>query len=122
MSSLVIDECSAGDPTAAIDRLATFQGVVVLADRPEADALAASLLRQVPLPAKAAADANHIALAAVHGCEFLLTWHCRHISNAVLRQRIEALCRLAGYEPPVICNPAELLGLEDGSWAMNETS
>lgn len=70
VSSLVFDECSAGDPTAAADRLAALQGVPILADQPAADALAALLLQRVPLPAKAAADANHIALAAVHGCRY----------------------------------------------------
>lgn len=53
-------------------------------------------------------DALHIALAAVHGVEFLLTWNVRHIANATLRQAIEQVCRESGYEPPVICTPEEL--------------
>ena len=40
--------------------------------------------------------------------EYLLTWNCTHIANAVLRPRIEAVCRL-GYEPPIICTPQELM-------------
>ena len=35
--------------------------------------------------------------------------HRRHIANAMLRGRIEAICRAAGYEPPVICTPLELV-------------
>ncbi|MEW4570593.1 hypothetical protein AB1L88_22245 [Tautonia sp. JC769] len=38
-----------------------------------------------------------------------MTWNCNHIANAVLRPRIEAVCREDGYEPPVICTPEELL-------------
>lgn len=68
------------------------------------------LVREVPLPAKAGADAPRIAVAAVHGVTFRLTWNCTHIANATLRPRIEALCRRMGYEPPVICTPKELLG------------
>ena len=38
-----------------------------------------------------------------------LTWNCTHIANAVLRLRIEAVCRHYGYEPPIICTPQELM-------------
>ena len=60
------------------------------------------------LPMKARVDALHVAMAAVHGMDYLLTWNCTHIANAVLRGRIEGLCRAAGFEPPVICTPLEL--------------
>jgi hypothetical protein len=87
----------------------------VLAQTPEAEILAEILLREVPLPARAAADALHIAVAAVNGASYLVTWNCTHIANAILRPQIETLCRRAGYEPPVICTPQELLGGEGGS-------
>jgi hypothetical protein len=48
-------------------------------------------------------------LSAVHGMDYLLTWNCRHIANATLRNSIEAVCGMRGYEPPVICTPDELL-------------
>ncbi len=51
----------------------------------------------------------HVALAAVHGMEYLLTWNCRHIANAMKRVEIEDLCRELGFEPPVICTSDELL-------------
>lgn len=57
-------------------------------------------------------DAVHIAVAAVHGVDYLLTWNCRHIANATMRQAIERTCREAGYEPPVICTPEELIDEE----------
>ena len=57
----------------------------------------------------AATDALHMALAAVHGMNYLLTWNCRHIANASIRRAVEHQCRLAGYEPPVICTPQELI-------------
>jgi hypothetical protein len=40
--------------------------------------------------------------------DYLLTWNCTHIANASLRGRIEAVCRDAEFEPPVICTPEEL--------------
>lgn len=75
----------------------------------QATALGRSLLREAALPAKAAADALHIALAAVHGMDYLLTWNCAHIANATMRPKIEAICRSNGFEPPVICTPLELM-------------
>lgn len=60
------------------------------------------------MPRKAAEDALHIAVAAVHGVEFLMTWNVRHIANATMRQPIERICRDSGYEPSVICTPEEL--------------
>jgi hypothetical protein len=110
VSSLVLLECGAGDAEAAALRLAALDGIPVLAQTNEAETLADALLREVPLPAKAAADALHIAVAAVHGVAYLLTWNCTHIANATLRPRIEATCRQSGVEPPVICSPKELIG------------
>jgi hypothetical protein len=109
VSSLVLLECGAGDADAAALRLAALDGLPVLAQTKEAETLADTLLREVPLPAKAAADALHIAVAAVNGMAYLLTWNCAHIANATLRPRIEAVCRQSGYEPPVICSPKELV-------------
>lgn len=45
----------------------------------------------------------------VSGMDYLLTWNFNHIANAVLRDRIEQVCRSNGYKPPVICTPEELL-------------
>ncbi|HMM59917.1 MAG TPA: hypothetical protein PKC25_07285, partial [Candidatus Rifleibacterium sp.] len=51
----------------------------------------------------------HIAIATAHGIEYLLTWNCTHIANAIMRPRIEQACRDCGYEPPIICTPQELM-------------
>ena len=107
-SRLVVVECQAGDPQAAADRMAAMVGIPLLEQSPEVASLAEALLRDVPLPPKAASDALHIATAAVHGMEYLLTWNCTHIANVTFRPQIEAVCRAAGYEPPLICTPEEL--------------
>jgi hypothetical protein len=109
-SELLLEECGAGDPDAATARLKAIADLPVLESNDESAALADALVREVPLPPNAVADATHIALAAVHGIELLATWNCRHIANPVLRPRVEAVCRQMGYEPPTICTPAELLG------------
>src|SRR5882672_1070679 len=109
-SQFVIDESSAGDPSAAAERLAILAAIDLLAITPDADPLAQRLLSAGALPSKARLDALHIAVAAVNGMQYLLTWNCRHFANAALRPTIEDACSAAGFQPPIICTPYELLG------------
>jgi hypothetical protein len=90
-------------------RIAVVENLPELALTDQAEALAAKLLLGAALPQKAKADALHIAVATVHGMDYLLTWNCTHIANAIMRPKIESICRVAGYEPPVICTPPELV-------------
>ena len=112
VSQVVVRECQAGDPDAAAQRLEVLRDLPLLEQTGEATALAQALLKQVPLPERAAIDALHIAIATVHGIDYLLTWNCTHIANVVLRSQIESVCRAGGYEPPAICTPEELLSEE----------
>lgn len=109
ISEFVLREASAGDPIAASNRLASIVGIPELNVTDEVGELARMLIEQIPIPKKAQLDAFHIAIAAVHGIDYLLTWNCTHINNAELRPRIEAICRSQGFEPPIICTPQELL-------------
>lgn len=90
-----------------------LDGIPVLAIHADAERLAEGFISAAALPAKAALDAVHIALATVHGTDFLVTWNCTHIANAIIRPRREVLCWRSGYRPPVICTPFELLDEED---------
>lgn len=109
ISQLVIGEISNGDPDAVRRRIAVVENLQELALTDQAEALGAKLLVGAALPQKAKADALHIAVATVHGMDYLLTWNCTHIANAIMRPKIESICRAAGYEPPVICTPPELV-------------
>ena len=105
----VMQEAQAGDPDAAARRLGALQGIPLLTLSEAAAGLAQALVEQGALPANAIVDALHIAIAAVNGMHYLLTWNCTHIANAAIRSDIEDVCRARGYEPPVICTPEELL-------------
>ena len=59
----------------------------------------------------AADDATHVALAAAHQMDFLLTWNCKHINNHNIRTRIQRACEAVGLVCPDICTPAELMKL-----------
>ena len=108
ISQAVLNEVAKGDPAAAARRLAVTDGLEVLSATPDAERLAMALLEAAALPSKAAIDAVHVALAAVHGMNVLLTWNCTHIANALMRPHIERVCRENGVAPPIICTPEEL--------------
>ena len=71
ISQLVVRESSAGDEDAAKGRLDVIEQIPLLELNEEALALARSLVEDGPLPAKASEDALHIAVATVHGMDFL---------------------------------------------------
>lgn len=108
-SELVINEASAGDADAAQDRLTALESILLLDATEKAAELAQQLIDSGAIPEKAAEDAGHIAIAVTNGIDYLVTWNCRHIANATTRSQIEGVCRNAGYEPTIICTPAELM-------------
>ena len=108
-SELVVREASKGDEEQAKERLSHLAGVPVLEIAPDALAIATALMKQKALPRKAEDDATHLAIAAVNGMEYLLTWNCAHLANASLRPFIERICKKAGHRCPIICTPEQLL-------------
>ncbi|MEI6211536.1 MAG: type II toxin-antitoxin system VapC family toxin [bacterium] len=110
VSPLVDQEARRGDPEAARRRLEAFGGLPLLEIVEEAYDLAAALLAIGALPSSAKDDATHIALAAVHGIDYLLTWNCRHIDNAETKPIVRSVCVTRGYVCPEICTPEELMG------------
>ncbi len=109
ISQLVVQEISSGDAVAVAKRLDVIAGFPLLDITPEAVKLAEHFISDKVIPRQAAEDALHIALAAVNGMDYLLTWNFKHIANAVMRANLEAVCRKNGYEPSIICAPVELM-------------
>jgi hypothetical protein len=110
VSQVVAREANAGDPDAAARRPEVIGTIRMLDITEETVRLAATLIDRAALPAKATDDAMHVALSAVHGIDFLLTWNCTHLANAELKGTIENVVSNAGFRAPVICTPDELLG------------
>lgn len=112
ISVLVAEEAKAGDAVAAQRRLDAILGLPILEINEAAESLAKHLIDGGLIPETSAEDALHIALATVHGMEFLLTWNFRHINNAEAKARIGSAIEALGYECPIICSPEELGGIE----------
>lgn len=109
VSRAVIAEARLGNPDAAARRLNALRGIPRLARNSRAVNLAGALIGRGLLPAQAHMDAAHVAVAAVHGMEYLLTWNLRHLANASIRGKIEEGVRAAGMVSPIICTPEELM-------------
>ena len=75
ISEFVIAEASMGNLDAAQRRLVAVANLAELEANESVKILGKALIQQHALPAKAEIDAYHVAIAAVHGVEFLLTWN-----------------------------------------------
>ena len=111
ISQAVVAECSAGDPDAANERLVFLADLPILDITDEAKVLAETLLSDIPLPENAEVDALRIAIAAINGMDYLLTWNCKHIANPSLRRIIDEVLLAADVSPPIICTPQELINV-----------
>lgn len=109
VSEAVAAEVARGNMAAARLRLEAIADLPRLQATAEVATLARHLVRVMQLPPKAELDALHVALAAVHELDLLLTWNCAHIANALLRNPLTAACTRLGYRLPNICTPDQLM-------------
>lgn len=79
---------------------------------PEVLSLARKLIERNLLPVKATDDAVHIATAAFHGLDYLLTWNCTHIANNSTFPRVRDIIEGEGYRCPMMTTPV--------SWNLQE--
>ena len=108
-SDVVLNEAGRGDADAANLRLAALAGLTVLEASPETAELCDNLLAAGAIPQNSRSDAEHIAIAAVHGVAYLITWNYKHLLNLDKKQLINEVCEAAGFRPVVICTPSELM-------------
>ena len=109
-SQIVLDEIAAGEAEMAQQRLNLMVELTVLDLIDAAEELGDCFLQSGVMPAKADADAAHIALATVHRMDILVTWNCRHIANATIVGQLRRLALSEGFTLPEIATPEELLG------------
>lgn len=112
VSELVKAESAEGDLDAAERRLRIVSELPELVVDEESEILAKRLIDEGGFPVSSESDALHVAVAVVHGIDYLLTWNCRHINNASTKPAVRSIIAAANYTCPEICTPQELL-LED---------
>lgn len=113
VSPAVLDEAARGHPKQAALRLQALRPLPVLSLDAEVAYLTRLLLERKAMPAKALADAVHIAIATTHKINIVASFNFRHLAGVFARAKIERALRQLGYEPPLIATPDEILGAED---------
>ncbi len=112
ISPLVIDEVSRGDEAVARLRLEKIAGLPILEITDGVRRLADTYFESMQIPEKARGDAYHLALAAFHGMDFLVTWNFGHILNPRVRTVVQAINTAQGISTPIVCTPEELMEVE----------
>ena len=108
ISQAVLDEAKRGDTALAMARLALISNLRILPETEEVRDLSDLYYAELRLPARARVDATHLAFAAAHRVDYLMTWNCAHINGAQVRRRLERLNDAIGLPVPTICTPEEL--------------
>ena len=109
VSAIVEMEIMRGDQEAAEKRMQVIAGMPRLRISQEVQELASRILSTGLIPPKAELDASHIAIAAVHGMDLLVTWNCTHIHNVFIHRKIVTICESMDYPCPEICTPFDLV-------------
>lgn len=110
VSDYVIQEAAIGDADHVAKRIKALRGVPKLAAEPDSIVpIAEKLLSAHALPQDEKTDALHIATAAYHKMDVLLTWNCRHLANLFTLPRTMAVVASLGYSCPLILTPERYL-------------
>lgn len=110
VSEIVVAEIVRGDELAVKNRVEFLAGIESIDLNEASSTLAKSFLERSALPEKAAQDALHVAVAAVNGIDYLLSWNCKHIVNLEIYPGIQGIIEEGGYKAPRVCTPYELMG------------
>jgi len=109
ISEAVIEEAADGDPEAAARRLEALETFELLDIDDEVQRVYDLYIERLQIPQKALRDAIHLAVASVHGMDYLVTWNCTHIANGEIIKKLMKINTEMGIFIPVIVTPDELM-------------
>jgi hypothetical protein len=105
----VIDEAGRGDDEYARKRLEAIANFSVLRVNEEIEALAREYFAALNIPEKSKLDAFHLAVAAWHKMDYVLSWNCKHIASARVQKMLQDTNVGLGVHTPIVCTPEELM-------------
>ena len=112
-SDVVKREAMRGNPEAADRRLEALRDIPEIQTTRPALALAEKLTESKAIPREYPDDALHVALAAICGMDYLVSWNFKHITNAQTVPLIKRICAESGFPCPEICTPYQLQAERD---------
>jgi len=108
-SQAVIDELSRGSFPGRDDALRLMKDVELLPVVGEIEEIVQVYLAHYLMPRDALGDALHLAVASYHGCDYLLTWNCKHLANANKYRHMRRINAMLDLATPNVVTPLELL-------------
>ncbi len=112
-SVAVIEELERGDYPNKVQTIRLLDDVPLVEISTEIIDIVDTYVNRKLMPSNTKGDALHLALASFHGCDFLLTWNCKHLANANKFAHIRRINTLLGLFVPALITPFELLSLEE---------
>ncbi|MEJ2704156.1 MAG: type II toxin-antitoxin system VapC family toxin [Sedimentisphaerales bacterium] len=108
-SQAVIDELDRGRFPGRDDALRLANDLDLLPVVEEIEEIVAVYISQSLMPKDALGDALHLALASFYGCDYLLTWNCKHLANANKYRHMRRINAMLDLVTPNLVTPLELL-------------
>lgn len=106
ISAEVIAELSDPEFPNRVPALAMTRGLKVLEYTREIGQFAELLVAERVMPAPAnRGDALHVAIATMHGTEYILTWNVKHLANPKKRTHFAIICMRVGLSAPTAVTP-----------------
>lgn len=109
ISAFILQEVAAGDPLMARKRMDMVKELALLEVNEEIEQLGEHYFTAINIPERARLDALHLAVAAYHAVDYVLSWNCRHIASARVQKRLREINGNLGLATPVLCTPEELM-------------
>lgn len=107
-SAVVETELSDGRFPRQQDCLAMARRLNYLPITSEARELFDRLIVERVVPANKPRDAFHMALAAVHQVDYLLSWNYAHMVNVIAQRMFEQVCRKLELHAPLLVSPESI--------------
>ena len=113
ISAEVIAELSHQDFPFSREALALTQGIALLDITTEVVQIATSLIQERVMPGPLRGDAIHVAVAAYHKVEYILSWNVKHLANPNKRVHLAHVLGSSARVAPQIVTP-DALETDDG--------
>ena len=108
-SQAVIDELSRGRFPGRDDAAALVHDLQLLPVVEEIEEIVTVYVSHSLMPRDAVGDALHLAIASFYGCDYLMTWNCKHLANANKYRHMRRVNAMLDLVTPSLVTPLELL-------------
>ena len=108
-SVMVLEELARAPASKSQKARKLISNIRILNPLPGLEEVVSYYIDQKLMPTEAGGDAFHLAMASMHGVDFLLTWNCRHLANANKAQHLAVLNGRLRLPVPIITTPLSLM-------------